>query len=176
MSASLTPGPEPAVATGRFPGAVIGRLGQIVLGYIAASVAAVAAFLIFGEIIIGPGMGGPSPASDLVFFAIATGFGGVICMAAAAPVAVPAIIVAERRRLRNPVIHAIVGGGDGLAIAVTLVILERLNGGTYPVTAHFIESGMYIALGVIGGLVYWAVAGRHAGQVHAAPRRSQGGA
>jgi hypothetical protein len=95
----------------------------------------------------------------------------VICFLTALP-AVYVISLAETYRLRSPAFYAAAGAGVAL---VPLVLIFLLYGGSSPERPSSVGAiaGALLMLGVpgvIGGLVYWWVAGRTAGALPLSPQ------
>ncbi len=145
---------------------VIGRFFAAMLGFIAAVLAA-ATFLLAVEVGTTPA----DPAAADWFWALFTMSSLVTATAIGAFVAAPAalvILVAEIFALRSFVLYAAVGGLLGLAAASGVVFVSGME------QTVRIDATVLAAAGIVGGLVYWFVAGRTAGFASPRPPAARG--
>jgi hypothetical protein len=90
-------------------------------------------------------------------FSAVVGFGAVIVSALALLPAVIVVMLAEALRLRSLLFYAAAGGLGLLALyyGLGLAPADTRGGREFEIVA---------AAGIVGGLVYWALAGRNAGR------------
>jgi hypothetical protein len=90
-------------------------------------------------------------------FSIVVGFGAVVLSALALLPAVIVVMLAEAMRLRSLLFYAAAGGLGLLALyyGLGLAPMDARVGREFEIVA---------AAGIVGGLVYWALAGRNAGR------------
>lgn len=143
---------------------VIDAFGLALACVAAAVTLAVAVYQMFGL----PGMfdePGPGIVVDGTFYAVFTWMAvGQFSLALAAV----AIVAAELLRIRSWLFHAAVGALSG---AHALSAIEGAFGGRDAASMGMREASVFIAAGLVGGLVYWLVAGRSSGIW---PRRETG--
>ena len=138
-----------------------GRIVVIIIALIVA-IAAAAVTLVVGIVVSARALGGESDASEVVGFFIGayigTSFKG-------ASLIVPALILAgvgEFMRLRSYLYYGVAGAIVALSSYFGSNISSRLENTTDIVPLnHPLE--LAAAAGIIGGLVYWLIAGRNAG-------------
>lgn len=138
--------------------------GRIIVILLALVVAIVAAGVTLAIAIVAPDWAGvdADPVERLTFFIVsffATSFVGAVAFLPALVV----IVVAEAARLRNFLYYGVGGALVGLASYYGSDISLRLENTTdvAPV-ANALQ--IAAAAGIIGGLVYWLIAGRNAGR------------
>lgn len=138
--------------------------GRIIVILLALVVAIVAAGVTLAIAIVAPDWAGvdADPVERLTFFIVsffATSFVGAVAFLPALVV----IVVAEAARLRNFLYYGVGGALVGLASYYESDISLRLENTTdvAPV-ANALQ--IAAAAGIIGGLVYWLIAGRNAGR------------
>jgi hypothetical protein len=138
-------------------------LGRIVVIIIALIVACMAAGLALAIGIIAPDLAAmdSDPVERVTFFVasfFATSFVGAVALAPAALL----IVLAEALRIRNFIYYGVAGALVGLASYFGSDISMRLENTTdvAPV-GHALQ--LAAAAGIIGGVVYWLIAGRRAG-------------
>jgi hypothetical protein len=138
--------------------------GRIIVILLALVVAIIAAGVTLAIAIVAPDWAGvdADPVERLTFFIVsffATSFVGAVAFLPA----LVAIVVAEAARLRNFLYYGVGGALVGLASYYGSDISLRLENTTdvAPV-ANALQ--IAAAAGIIGGLVYWLIAGRNAGR------------
>lgn len=149
---------------------MIGRLARIVGGYLAASLAAGSAvalvLMLWPPIVYLLNGGWPPlpvpPSTATVLLAATLGASFFAALYAFIPAAL-VIAVAEARGLRSAAYYG--GAGTVAAIAAICIFSRTLQ---LPASA-LLTLG---AAGLVGGLVYWRIAGRSAGTWGGAPRAS----
>lgn len=144
---------------------IIGRLIVISLAFFAAALAAaVVAAVGFQHLYGVPPAGAGDPVGDvfdLFFLLFVTGL--AISHFSLAPAGV-AIIVAEVFRLRSWLFYAAAGALSGLTAMLALEHEAAADARfSHP------EAALFLACGLVAGLVYWLVAGRGAGSFMPAP-------
>lgn len=144
-------------------GRILGRLVAVTVGYVVACIAAGAA--IAGGIVFGAWLtdGIAVPAGHLAAESVFVG--GVLASFAAvyafAP-AVVAIVAAEIFRIRRAAYHVLCGGLAGaLGYVAARPAGMDLLAATEPAFGRNLVT--FVAAGLIGGAVYWLVAGRGSG-------------
>jgi len=146
--------------------ALLGRLFVIAIGFLFAAIAAglvVVGMLLFPElsqIVDGP--------IDHDALNIVMGFGFIFVSGFALLPALVVVLITETFSIRSALAYAIGGGLVGVACYLGLVPFD-------PGTLHFdgiIRRHLEImaGAGIVGGMVYWLIAGRNAGGWRAAPR------
>jgi hypothetical protein len=89
---------------------------------------------------------------------------GAIAATIASLALVPAMIIAifaEGLRVHSAIFYAFAGGCVGLISEIALFCIVRLQYAGYPKTPDFTWNEL--AAGIVAGLMYWAIAGRKAG-------------
>jgi hypothetical protein len=138
-------------------------LGRIIVIFFALIVATMAAGLALAIGIISPDWAGADSdpferVSFFVFAFFATSFVG----AAATVPALVLIVFAEAARMRSLLYYGVGGAVVGLAAYFGSDISSRLENTTDVVpVGHALQ--LAAAAGIIGGLIYWLIAGRRAG-------------
>jgi hypothetical protein len=162
------------------------QLPRILLGYLAASfVASLLVPLAFGFIATygnPPTQGAPySPPSSwwgvLVFLGFMLLYLAVFALLAA-PVAIPAIVLAEQRDLRAPIYYATAGALAGFIpglMEMFSLVSARARAGVVE-SLGLVQLGSMVAfaaffavLGVLPAMTYWLISGRRAGMRRRAP-------
>jgi hypothetical protein len=139
-------------------------LGRVIVIFIALMVAITAAGVTLAIGIVSPDWAGvdADPFERVSFFIIsffATSFAGAVAMLPALAV----IVVAEAARMRSFLYYGVGGALVGLASYFGSDVSERLENTTDVVpVGHSLQ--LAAAAGIIGGLVYWLIAGRNAGR------------
>jgi hypothetical protein len=138
--------------------------GRIIVIFFALFLAIIAAGITLAIGIIAPDWSGvdSDPFERVSFFIVsffATSFVGAVAMLPALVV----IIIAEAARWRNFLYYGVGGALVGLASYFGSDISVRLEN-TTDVTPVGNTLQLAAAAGIIGGLVYWVVAGRNAGR------------
>ena len=138
--------------------------GRIIVIFFALFLAIIAAGITLAIGIIAPDWSGvdSDPFERVSFFIVsffATSFVGAVAMLPALVV----IVIAEAARLRNFLYYGVGGALVGLASYFGSDISVRLEN-TTDVTPVGNTLQLAAAAGIIGGLVYWVVAGRNAGR------------
>lgn len=151
-------------------GRILVRLIAVSVGYVIACFAVGAA--ISGAIVASAWLTGEITISMAHLTAESVFFGGVLASMAAvygfAP-AVLAIVVAEVFRVRRALYHVLCGGLAGALGYVAASPLARFDDpGAYD-AAFGGRIALFVAAGLIGGFVYWLVAGRTAGVLERPP-------
>ncbi len=133
----------------------IGRLFAIVIGYSLAVLSAAACLLAMH-------VGGPPepPEKAIVYWLQFLAYGSITASFIGATCFVPMVIfavVAETWRLRSFLVHVGFGALVGIVVSVW----------AHQTDANLVQSNMtaMIATGIIGGGVYWLIAGRFAGWI-----------
>jgi hypothetical protein len=138
-------------------------LGRIIVIFFAFIVATMAAGIVLAIGIISPDWAGADSdpferVSFFMFAFFATSFVG----AAATLPALVLIVFAETARMRSLLYYGIAGAVVGLAAYFGSDVSGRLENTTDVVpVGHALQ--LAAAAGIIGGLVYWLIAGRRAG-------------
>ena len=139
-------------------------LGRIIVILVALILAIMAAGITLAIGIIAPDWAGidSDPAERLIFFIVsffATSFVGAVAILPAALL----IVISEAARLRSFLFYGVGGALVGLASYYGSDISVRLENTTdVPPVANALQ--LAAAAGIIGGLVYWLIAGRNAGR------------
>lgn len=145
-------------------GRILARLIVVSIGYVIACLAVGAA--ISGAIVANAWLRGEIAISMAHLTAESVFFGGVLASMAAvygfAP-AVVAIVVAELFRLRRALYHVLCGGLAGALGHVAAAPPARFEAAGTLDPAVGARLALFVAAGLIGGFVYWLVAGRGAG-------------
>jgi len=140
--------------------------GRIIVILVALILAIMAAGITLAIGIIAPDWAGidSDPVERLSFFIVsffATSFVGAVAILPAAVL----IVISEAARLRSFLFYGVGGALVGLASYYGSDISARLENTTdVPPVANALQ--LAAAAGIIGGLVYWLVAGRNAGRWH----------
>src|SRR5262245_12100945 len=138
--------------------------GRIIVILVALLLAIMAAGITLAIGIIAPDWAGidSDPVERLSFFIVsflATSFVGAVAILPA----VLLIVVSEAARLRSFLFYGVAGALVGLASYYGSDISVRLENTTdVPPVANALQ--LAAAAGIIGGLVYWLIAGRNAGR------------
>jgi hypothetical protein len=138
-------------------------IGRIIVIFFAFMVAAMAAGIVLAIGIVGPDWAGADadPFERVTFFFVsfvATSFAG----AAATLPALVLIVFSEIARMRSFIYYGVAGAVVGLAAYFGSDVSSRLDNTTDMVpVGHALQ--LAAAAGIIGGLVYWLIAGRRAG-------------
>ena len=139
-------------------------LGRIIVIFIALMFAIMAAGITLALGIVSPDWAGidSDPFERVSFFIVsffATSFAGAVAMLPALLV----IVIAEAARMRSFLYYGVGGALVGLASYFGTDISVRLENTTdvAPV-GHTLQ--LAAAAGIVGGLVYWLIAGRNAGR------------
>jgi H+/Cl- antiporter ClcA len=144
-------------------------LGRIIVIWFALMLAMMAAGIVLAAGIIAPDWQGldSDPVERVTFFVVsfvATSFAG----AAAFLPALVLIIFSEAMRLRNFLYYGVAGAVVGLASYFGSDVSSRLENTTdVPPVGHTLQ--LAAAAGIIGGIVYWLIAGRKAGAWRRSP-------
>jgi hypothetical protein len=138
--------------------------GRIIVIFFALFLAIIAAGITLAIGIVAPDWSGvdSDPFERVSFFVVsffATSFVGAVALLPALVV----IVIAEAARLRNFLYYGVGGALVGLASYFGSDISVRLEN-TTDVTPVGHTLQLAAAAGIIGGLVYWVVAGRNAGR------------
>ena len=138
-------------------------LGRIVVIFIAFIVATMAAGIVLAIGIISPDwVGADSDPFERVSFFIFAFFATSFVGAAATLPALVLIVFAEAARMRSLLYYGVAGAVVGLAAYFGSDVSARLENTTDVVpVGHALQ--LAAAAGIIGGLVYWLIAGRSAG-------------
>jgi hypothetical protein len=139
---------------------LLGRIVVIIFALIVASMAAGIALAIGIMVPDWPAMDS-DPVERVSFFVVsffATSFVGAVAMAPAALL----IVLAEALRIRSIIYYGVAGALVGLASYFGSDISVRLEN-TTDVTPVGHALQLAAAAGIIGGVVYWLIAGRRAG-------------
>lgn len=148
----------------------IGRFAAILAGYITASLAA-SAFIHL--LVLGAAGFEPDSAPAFVvgslffsvpFTALFVGYFGFIP-------AMAAILIGEIFGLRSWLFHALAGAAVGAAVIATFwqtgwMLDSQAQAGIDPEFSASRLVGLIVGSGIVGGLAYWLVAGRWAGNWH----------
>ena len=137
--------------------------GRIIVIVFALVVASMAAGITLAIGIVAPDWAGidSDPVERVSFFIVsffATSFVGAVAMAPAFVL----IVLAEAARIRSFLYYGVAGALVGLASYFGSSISVRLENTTdVPPVEHALQ--LAAAAGIIGGVVYWLIAGRRAG-------------
>ena len=137
--------------------------GRIIVIVFALIVASMAAGITLAIGIVAPDWAGidSDPVERVSFFIVsffATSFVGAVAMAPAFVL----IVLAEAARIRSFIYYGVAGALVGLASYFGSSISVRLENTTdVPPVEHALQ--LAAAAGIIGGVVYWLIAGRRAG-------------
>ena len=140
--------------------------GRIIVILVALILAIMAAGITLAIGIIAPDWAGidSDPVERLSFFIVsffATSFVGAVAILPAALL----VVISEAARLRSFLFYGVGGALVGLASYYGSDISVRLENTTdVPPVANALQ--LAAAAGIIGGLVYWLIAGRNAGRWH----------
>lgn len=141
--------------------ALFGQLLRIVFGYLGACAAA-ALFATVAVLMNAPALGNATGADVLLQFLLLGWFGTTLIALVTA--FVPSVVIAlltEAFKLRSPILY--VAAGAVIALAPPLLDpAPPADGQTVRLAFDF--AALFLACGVVGGFVYWMVAGRHAGR------------
>lgn len=139
-----------------------GRLGRIALAYLAGTVAMVSALPAIGGVTDLIARLAGQPAEMALIYMVAIVSGGLGYLVAAVCGLLPAafwIAASERHGLRRPWAHVLAGGiGAVLGWLLLSFVADHLGD---PILMR-VAGDLFLA-GGLGGLVYWAIAGRTAG-------------
>jgi phosphotransferase system glucose/maltose/N-acetylglucosamine-specific IIC component len=138
--------------------------GRIIVIFFALLVAIVAAGIVLAIGIVAPdwGVGDSDPVERVSFFIVsffATSFVGAVAILPALVV----VLITEAARLRNFLYYGVGGALVGLASYYGSDISVQLEN-TTDVTPVGNTLQLAAAAGIIGGIVYWLIAGRNAGR------------
>jgi len=138
-------------------------LGRIVVVLFALIVASMAAGIVLAVGVIAPDWAAmdSDPVERVQFFAVsffATSYIGAVALAPAFVL----IVVAEGLRIRNFIYYGVAGALVGLASYFGSNVSIRLEN-TTDVTPVGHTLQLAAAAGIVGGIVYWLIAGRRAG-------------
>jgi hypothetical protein len=138
-------------------------LGRIIVIFFAFIVATMAAGIVLAIGIISPDwVGADSDPFERVSFFMFAFFATSFVGAAATLPALVLIVFAETARMRSLLYYGIAGAVVGLAAYFGSDVFGRLENTTDVVpVGHALQ--LAAAAGIIGGLVYWLIAGRRAG-------------
>jgi hypothetical protein len=138
-------------------------LGRIVVIFFTFIVATMAAGIVLAIGIISPDwVGADSDPFERVSFFIFAFFATSFVGAAATLPALVLIVFAEAARMRSLLYYGVAGAVVGLAAYFGSDVSARLENTTDVVpVGHALQ--LAAAAGIIGGLVYWLIAGRRAG-------------
>lgn len=149
--------------------ALIGRIFVVIFAFLVASLIAA---IVFQVALLMPFWSGPSrtaPDFDDGVFRLFVGFSFFFISMFSLLPAMVVIALAEAFRLRSIVFYAAAGGA--LAFAYCYGFGLTGSGMDFPF-AVLVRS--FVASGIVAGLVYWLIAGRHAGRwCEQAPRRNE---
>jgi hypothetical protein len=139
-------------------------LGRIIVIFFALIVATTAAGITLAVGIISPDWAGvdSDPVERVSFFVVAFFATSFVGAAATFP-ALVLIVFAEAARMRSLLYYGVAGAAVGLAAYFGSDVSSRLENTTDVVpVGHALQ--LAAAAGIIGGLVYWLIAGRKAGR------------
>jgi hypothetical protein len=139
-------------------------LGRIIVIFFALIVATMAAGIALAVGIISPDWAGvdSDPVERVSFFVVAFFATSFVGAAATFP-ALVLIVFAEAARMRSLLYYGVAGAVVGLAAYFGSDVSSRLESTTDVVpVGHALQ--LAAAAGIIGGLVYWLIAGRKAGR------------
>lgn len=138
--------------------AVVVRIVVILVGFLLASLAAAAVVI---AAVLNPDWSGLRLGLDQDTLPIVAAFGFIFISGFALLPAMVVALVTEAFGLRSILVYAVGGAAIGAACYLSLVPFD-------PETMRFVgvirrELEVMVGAGVVGGLVYWLVAGRNAG-------------
>ncbi|MBB1089934.1 hypothetical protein HUU61_01405 [Rhodopseudomonas palustris] len=148
--------------------ALIGRLFAIAFGFLFASLAAglvIVGTMLFPELSDIAGAPIDPDALNIVL-----GFGFIFVSGFALLPALIVVLVTEAFAIRSALVYAIGGAAVGVACYLGLVPFDPATLQFDGIVRRHLE--IMTGAGIIGGLVYWLIAGRNAGLWRDPPRRS----
>ena len=138
---------------------LIGRLFAILFGFIAATIASTT--IVIGAVLFPELSALDIGTIDTSAFNLVLGFGFIFVSGFALLPALIVVLVTEAFSIRSVLAYAIGGGVVGLACYLGLVPFDtnawRFDG----IVRRHLE--VMTGAGIVGGLLYWAIAGRNAG-------------
>ena len=145
---------------------LIGRLFAIIFGFIAASLVA-GAIVVFAVLFpelsaLDTGVIDPNAINILL------GFGFIFVSGFALLPAMIVVAITESFSIRSVLAYAIGGGVVGLACYLGRVPFDTATMRFDGIVRRHLE--VMTGAGIVGGLIYWMIAGRRAGLVRAPPR------
>jgi hypothetical protein len=138
--------------------AVIGRLFAIFFGFLAACFVA-GAVVIYA--IFFPEMNDVALDFDQGAINLILGFGFVLVSGFALMPALIAALVTEAFSIRHVLAYAVAGGIAGLCCYLAFIPFDTVNMTFNGIIRRHLE--VMVGAGILGGVVYWMIAGRNAG-------------
>lgn len=144
--------------------AVIGRLFAIFFGFLAACFVA-GAVVIYA--IFFPEMNDVSLDFDQGAINLILGFGFVLVSGFALMPALIMALVTEAFSIRHILAYAVAGGLAGLCCYLAFIPFDTVNMTFNGIIRRHLE--VMVGAGILGGVIYWMIAGRNAGAWRIAP-------
>jgi hypothetical protein len=136
------------------------RLLTAVIAFVIASMA-VAVALVIGVLAPDFSWGDSDPIERVRFFAsafLATGYGPLIALV----LALGGVVLAEAKGIRSVLYYIVAGALIGFVSSWSVDLSVALENTTDIAPVNFAKTIATVA-GIVGGMVYWAIAGRRAG-------------
>ena len=144
--------------------AVIGRLFAIFLGFLAACFVA-GAVVIYA--IFFPEMNDVSLDFDQGAINLILGFGFILVSGFALMPALIMALVTEAFSIRHSLAYAVAGGIAGLCCYLAFIPFDTVNMTFNGIIRRHLE--VMVGAGILGGVIYWMIAGRNAGAWRTSP-------
>lgn len=148
--------------------ALIGRLFAIFFGFLAACFVA-GAVVVYA--LLFPEMDMQTLEVDSGAVNLILGFGFVLLSGFALLPALIAVLITEAFSIRHILAYAVAGGVAGLLCYLAFVPFDTVTMTFEGIIRRHLE--VMVGSGILGGVVYWMVAGRNAGAWRAAPVPAQ---
>ena len=144
--------------------AVIGRLFALFFGFLAACFVA-GAVVIYA--IFFPEMSDVSLDFDQGAINLILGFGFILVSGFALMPALIMALVTEAFSIRHILAYAVAGGLAGLCCYLAFIPFDTVNMTFNGIIRRHLE--VMVGAGILGGVIYWIIAGRNAGAWHTSP-------
>ncbi len=144
--------------------AVIGRLFAVFFGFLAACI--VASIVVLWAIFF-PEMSDMSIDIDQGAINMVLGFGFVLVSGFALLPALILALITEAFSIRHILAYAVIGGLAGLFCYLGFIPFDTVNMTFNGIVRRHLE--VMVGAGILGGVVYWMIAGRNAGVWRALP-------
>ena len=149
--------------------AVIGRLFAVFFGFLAACL--VASIVVLWAIFF-PEMSDVSVDIDQGAINMVLGFGFVLVSGFALMPALVLALITEAFSIRHVLAYAVAGGIAGLCCYLAFIPFDTVTMTFDGIIRRHLE--VMVGSGILGGVVYWMIAGRNAGAWRGAPVPAQG--
>jgi hypothetical protein len=144
--------------------ALIGRLFAIFFGFLAACFVA-GAVIVYA--LLFPEMDMQSLEVDSSAVNLILGFGFVLISGFALLPALIAVLITEAFSIRHILAYAVAGGIAGLCCYLAFIPFDTVTMTFEGIIRRHLE--VMVGSGVLGGVIYWVIAGRNAGAWRGAP-------